>query len=122
VGGALRCKDIRKFSLLSTGTPPSPPPPPLNEGDLPKILDELESLVDDWKELGLELHVPARKLPQIQQKYPVESLEMVILYWLGHSSKENCSWGYLVDALKNMGRKSVAHRITKKHLPAGEGQ
>lgn len=56
----------------------------------------------------------------MQQKYPVEGLERVILYWLGHSDEKNCSWAYLVEVLKAMGKKSLAHRISKKHLPAGE--
>lgn len=96
-----------------------PSPPPLTKEDLPEILDQLELLVD-WQDLGLELHVPGRKLAQMQQKCPVEGLEKVIIHWLEHSDKRNCSWAYLMEALRNMGKKSMAQRIGKKHLPAGE--
>ena len=109
------------LSIATPPSPPPPPPPPLTKEDLPEILGQLEALVDDdWRDLGLELHVPGRKLTQMQQKYPVEGLERVILHWLGHSDEKNCSWAYLVDALRAMGKKSLAHRINKKHLPAGE--
>lgn len=87
---------------------------------MPEILEQLEQLVDtDWLDLGLELHVPGRKLTHMQQKCPVEGLEKVIVHWLEHSNARNCSWGYLVEALRSMGRKSIAQRISKKHLQTG---
>lgn len=96
-----------------------PVTPPLTREDLPAILDHLEPL-DDWRSLGLELRVPGRKLTHIQQKYPVESLERVVLFWLEEGPKENCSWRYLADALRKIDRRSIANVIIKKYL-AGLG-
>lgn len=61
--------------------------------------------------------MPARKLSHIQHKFPVESLEQVLLYWI--ASEENCSWKYLVAALRKMGEAGVANRISKKFVSGG---
>ena len=96
---------------------PSPaPPPPLTRRDLAMILDEIEP-VEDWRSLGLELRVPARKLSHIQHKFPVESLEQVLLYWI--SSEQNCSWKYLVAALRKIKEVAIANRISKKFISRG---
>lgn len=89
----------------------------MTKADLAPILDQLESVVD-WRSLGLELRVPARKLSAIQQKFPVDSLEQVILLWLqsNSSSGEKCSWKALSSALKRIGESSIARRINKKYL------
>ena len=93
-------------------------PPPLTIEDLSSVLAHLGSLAD-WRSLGLELRVPGRKLTQIQQKHPVESLEKVILYWLENAAKENRSWKYLVTALRSIEESAIAHHIIKKYPSAG---
>ena len=90
------------------------PPDPLTENDFTVILVELESL-KDWKSFGLELRVPARKLDHIQHKFPVESLEQVILHWIA-AEGNNCTWNYLVAALKKIGETGTASRISRKYI------
>ena len=78
------------------------------------IMDHLESVID-WRSLAVELRVPARKLPHIQQNFPVESLERVVLYWLESGPEGNRTWKYLADALKKIGENSLANRILRQY-------
>ena len=89
----------------------------LSKDDLPSILDHLKS-VTQWRSLGMVFvgdQVQDEKSPHIQQNFPVDSLESVILYWLESGPKENHTWKYLVTALKKIGEDSVANHILRQH-------
>ena len=88
---------------------------PLTKDDLPSILDHLKS-VTKLHSLGMVFvqdQVQDKKSPHIQQNFPVDSLESVILYWLKSGPKENHTWKYLVTALKKIGEDSVANYILR---------
>ena len=85
----------------------------LTKNDLPSILDHLKS-VTKWRSLGM-FFVQDQKVSHIQQNFPVDSLESVILYWLESGPKENHTWKYLVTALKKIGEDSVANHILRQH-------
>ena len=88
----------------------------LSKDDLPSIL-HLKS-VSKWRSLGMvfvEDQVQDEKSPHIQQNFPMDSLESVILYWLESGPKENHTWKYLVTALKKLGEDFVANHILRQH-------
>ena len=91
--------------------------PLLSKDDLPSILDHLKS-VTKWRSLGMVFvrdQVQDQKSPHIQQNFPVDSLENMILYWLESGPKENHTWKYLVTALKKLGEDFVANHILRQH-------
>ena len=88
---------------------------PLTKDDLPSILNHLKS-VTKWHSLGMVFvqdQVQDERTPHIQQNFPVDSLESMILYWLESGPKENHTWKYLVTALKKIGEDSVANYILR---------
>lgn len=65
------------------------------------MLTELVDVIDEWRHLGLALHLPSSKIREIEVNHPNDvkkCLEKVIEAWL--ESDTDPSWKTLCTALK----------------------
>ena len=80
------------------------------------VLQYIEALVDEWRQLGLNLELPYSTITAIERDFPndvmKQKLEMVTT-WLSSSHSHPPCWWSLVEALQEMGENASAAAIIK---------
>lgn len=81
------------------------------------MLNELEEIVDEWRDLGLALDLPYRKIRELEANHPNDvkkCLEGMIKVWL--ESEADPSWQALCTALRTelVDCNTIAQRIEER--------
>ena len=80
------------------------------------LMHQLEGIVRDWYQLGIELSLPTSKLEEIEVNNPGNVLRckrLMLQEWERRPTLKP-SWSSLVDALRDMNEKTIADRISQQ--------
>ena len=75
--------------------------------------------VNDWHQLGINLHVPADDLTEIERSYKMNHRQRAAMLDLWLRRTPNAVWKDVVDALQQMGENRVAENIRQKYIRGG---
>lgn len=80
----------------------------LTEDDLRDILNLLEPVKSEWRNLGVQLKIDLSYLDSIQQDANNRMTNM-IAHWM-RNSPDTANWDTLIDALQMIGRRDIAKK------------
>ena len=81
------------------------------------VVNALKDVVE-WKSLGVQLHISASKIKEIDvnnRGQVAECRRVLLQYWL--ESDVSCSWKKLIAALKSIGKSVLAEEIIRTYCP-----
>ena len=87
--------------------------------DLRKVINELDSVVSKWFQIGIQLGVSESRLHQIEADHRTSDrcLSEVIIFWLNGNTNADITWESLITALEASGvnEKGLAKSLIQKY-------
>ena len=82
--------------------------------DLQDFVNALSDMSDCWYKLGMFLLVPEEELHEIKAKHAVDPI--IGIYKCMRDTSSVPSWENITQALKKMGKNSLAESLTNKYI------